>query len=310
VIESLNLHHVDGEEYHKDGKGAVVWRATFDKYILDLAIQAGAAFEEQSPLLQIEETSQDISAGDYPYVIHTPSKTLHSRFVIAADGVNSPTLKQLGFPAFTNNDLVLTITREARVGADKIAECLGSDSVHLFFGCENFISMGYAWLFPKEDTISVGWGNLVSKIRDRRVRDAYQIFLDLPICKEVLQSAEILRDKPHMIPVGARAGISRNGVLGVGDAIGAVDPISGKGIPYALMSGQVAAQTIKAAENKGKLDRLPELYARAINSKFGAVLKQKGIMRNKIFSSDEMLKHFLDLWQTHHSSEILAKKLL
>jgi flavin-dependent dehydrogenase len=170
--------------------------------------------------------------------------------------------------------------------------------------------MGYAWLFPKEDTISVGWGNLLSKIRNHHVRDAYQCFLDLPKCKELLRGAEIIRDVPHLIPVVFRAEIARNGVLGTGDAIGAVDPISGKGIPYALMSGLVAAQTIKTADNKGKLDRLPELYARAVNSKFGAVLKQKGIMRNKIFSSDENLKRFLDLWQTHHSSEILAQKLL
>src|SRR5271157_4619644 len=162
-IESLNLHHVDGELYHKDGKGAVVWRATFDKYVLDLAIQAGADFEENTPLLQIEENTEDTSAVEY--LIRTPSKELHSKFVIAADGVNSPTLKQLGFPAFTKDDLVLTITQEVHVGAEKIAECLGPDSVHLFFGCENFISMGYAWLFPKEDVISVGWGNLVSKIR-------------------------------------------------------------------------------------------------------------------------------------------------
>ena len=42
VIESLELHHVDGEDYSKKGKGAVIWRSTFDKFITDMAIESGA----------------------------------------------------------------------------------------------------------------------------------------------------------------------------------------------------------------------------------------------------------------------------
>ena len=33
IIESLELHHIDGEDYSKKGKGAVVWRSTFDKFL-------------------------------------------------------------------------------------------------------------------------------------------------------------------------------------------------------------------------------------------------------------------------------------
>src|SRR5665648_908814 len=39
VIESLELHHVDGENYSKKGKGAVIWRSVFDKYLADMAIE-------------------------------------------------------------------------------------------------------------------------------------------------------------------------------------------------------------------------------------------------------------------------------
>ena len=41
VIESLKLHHVDGETYSKEGKGGVVWRSTFDKHLTDMAVDSG-----------------------------------------------------------------------------------------------------------------------------------------------------------------------------------------------------------------------------------------------------------------------------
>ncbi len=308
-IQCLDLHHVDGETFHKVGRGAVVWRSVFDKYLLDLALQAGCKLSEGDPLLRVEAHSP-VHGQDQAFTITTPTHHYASKYIVAADGVNSPSLKQLGFPPFTQDDLVLTITREVRVGESQIAQTLGNDKVHLFFGIAHLIERGYAWLFPKKDAISVGWGNTLAKIQGTTVRNAYQKFLDLPIVKAATKAGELLRDKPHLIPVGFRSEIAKGLALGVGDAIGAVDPISGKGIPYALMSGQLAARSIKHAEDKGVVEQLAQHYTKAINLKFGSVLHKKVELRAKIFSSDECLKKYLKLWETHHSSEILAKGLL
>lgn len=309
-IQCLDLHHVDGEIFHKVGRGAVVWRSVFDKYLLDLALKEGCKLSENDPLLQVEKHPHDADGKDISYLVHTPTNTYSCKYLVAADGVNSPTLKQLAFPSFSQEDLVLTITREIRVGETQIAQTLGNDKVHLFFGIKNLIGKGYAWLFPKKDTISVGWGNTLSLIQGTSVRNAYQKFLDLPIVQTATKAGVLCRDKPHLIPVGFRGEIARDLVLGVGDAIGAVDPISGKGIPYALLSGQLAGRSIKYADDKGKVDQLAQHYIKAVNVKFGNVLRKKVELRNKIFSSDENLKKYLKLWETHHSSEILAKGLI
>jgi len=308
-IQCLDLHHMDGEVFHKVGRGAVVWRSVFDKYLLDLALRAGCKLSENDPLLHLEQKSLVQDGQQFNYLVRSRAGNYACKYVVAADGVNSPTLKLLGFPPFAADALVLTITQEIRVGASKISSELGSDKVHLFFGIKDLIERGYAWLFPKKDTITVGWGNTLSLIRGNSVREAFQKFLDLPLTKIALQGGELLRDKPHIIPVGLRAEFARDRVLGVGDAIGAVDPISGKGIPYAILSGQAAARCIKYAADQGKDEQLPQHYTKAINTKFGTVLRLKVALRNKMFSSDENLKKYLKLWETHHSSEILAQKL-
>ena len=50
IIESLELHHTDGEDFSKKGKGAVIWRNVFDKFLTDMAIDSGAKLKEQEPL--------------------------------------------------------------------------------------------------------------------------------------------------------------------------------------------------------------------------------------------------------------------
>jgi digeranylgeranylglycerophospholipid reductase len=53
VIESLELHHVDGEVFSKKGKGAIIWRNVFDKFLSDMAKDCGAALKDKEKLIEI-----------------------------------------------------------------------------------------------------------------------------------------------------------------------------------------------------------------------------------------------------------------
>ena len=86
VIESLKLHHVDGETYSKEGKGGIVWRSTFDNHLTDMAVDSGALLKEKEPMINLEKK-------DGSYEITTNQDKYTAKYVIAADGVNSPTLK-------------------------------------------------------------------------------------------------------------------------------------------------------------------------------------------------------------------------
>jgi len=301
VIESLELHHVDGETYSKKGKGAVVWRSTFDKFLTDMAVDSGALLKEKELMVDIEKV-------DNFYKISTNKDKYTAKYIIAADGVTSPTLKLLNWPFFKSEDLILTITKEMKTTKSNIDKTLGHDTVHLFFGIESLIRVGYAWLFPKTERITVGWGNQINLVKNSR--EEFKKFLALPLVKLALNNSTMETFKPHLIPVGLRSKLYEDNVFAIGDAGGIVDPISGKGIPYAMMSGQFAIDTIKTCEIKDKLDQLGSVYERNLNKKFLRVLKAKRILRDKIFQSDENLKTFLSLWENHRSSEIAMKNLM
>ena len=301
VIESLELHHVDGESYSKKGKGAVVWRSTFDKFLTDMAVDSGALLKEKELMINIEKV-------DDFYKISTDKDNYTAKYIIAADGVTSPTLKLLNWPFFKSEDLILTITKEMKTTKSNIDKTLGHDTVHLFFGIESLVRVGYAWLFPKTERITVGWGNQINLVKNSR--EEFKKFLALPLVKLALNNSTMETFKPHLIPVGLRSKLYGDNVFAIGDAGGIVDPISGKGIPYAMMSGQFAIETIKTCEIKDKLDKLGSVYERNLDKKFLRVLKAKRILRDTIFQSDENLKKFLSLWENHRSSEIAMKKLM
>ncbi|MFX1448938.1 MAG: NAD(P)/FAD-dependent oxidoreductase [Promethearchaeota archaeon] len=301
VIESLELHHVDGETFSKKGKGGVVWRSTFDKYLTDMAVESGSLLHEKEPMINLEKQNGT-------YRITTPQDKYTAKYVIAADGVNSYTLKLLKWPFFASENIILTITEERKTSNSSIDEHLGSDAVHLYFGIKNLITVGYAWLFPKAETITVGWGNQVNLIKNSR--EEFKKFTSLPSVKQALKNSTLEIFKPHLIPVGLRPKLYEDNVFAVGDAGGIVDPISGKGIPYAMMSGKIAIESIKTCEKRDKLDKLGTTYEKLLDRTFLKILKAKRIARNKIFENDETLKKFLKLWETYRSSQIIMNKLL
>ena len=301
IVEKLILHHIDGEIYSKKGKGAVIWRNKFDKFLTNMATTSGAELKQNEELLDIKKINSR-------YLINTSNSKYSAKYIIAADGVNSRTLRNLKWEKFNKEDLILTITQEMRLNKKIIDDRLGKDEIHLFFGIKDLIPLGYAWLFPKKDIITVGWGNQIGKIKNSRIE--FNKFLNCPLVNHSIKNAKLTIYAPHLIPVGIRSILYNDSVFAVGDAGGIVDPISGKGIPYAMMSAEIAIQTIKYCEKKGKEEKMGETYIKKLNRSFLSILKQKRKLRERIFQSDEKLKTFLELWQNHRSSEIILKNLL
>jgi geranylgeranyl reductase family protein len=302
VIESLELHHSSGATFSKKGKGAVVWRGVFDKFLTDIARDKGVPIRDDEKLQSI---TRNESTNEYKII--TSKGVYIAKYIIAADGVYSDTLRGLNWPNFAQEDLVLTITHEIKSNPNHIARTLGADAVHLFFGISDLIPLGYAWLFPKSDVITLGWGNNLARIKNTKAEFAK--FYNLPLVQNSILNNQIQIKRGHLIPVGVRPQIFHENVFAAGDAGGFVDPISGKGIPYAMLSGKIAIESIHRAEQKGKLDQVGGIYERKLDTEFLAALKIKKQFRFKIFQNDETLLKFLSLWQNHRSSEIIAKKL-
>jgi flavin-dependent dehydrogenase len=163
-------------------------------------------------------------------------------YLIAADGANSVVARSLGLRA--KKVLAGALEVEAKV-PDEVQERFAENPV-LIFGD---LAVGYLWIFPKKNHLSVGIGALRPKPGElqsvlRRVMQRYGIPLNgdqhghpLPIY--------VRREQLHT----ARTFL-------VGDAAGVVDPLTGEGIRFAIKSGRMAAQAILAHD--------PQQYARRL----------------------------------------------
>jgi flavin-dependent dehydrogenase len=211
----------------------LMMRASFDAYLLrhaDAEIREGVAVRAVS-----EET-------DSVTVTTTRGERIAANYVVAADGANSIVARSLGL----RRQKVLAGAIEIEANVPDAIRARFAENPFLIFGD---IDVGYLWIFPKADHLSVGIGALHPRPGElqsvlQRVMQRYGISLDgvrhghpLPIYTR--------REQVH----------TRRTFL-VGDAAGLVDPFTGEGIRFAIHSGRMAAEAILAGDPQQYAQRL------------------------------------------------------
>lgn len=154
--------------------------------------------------------------------------------VIGADGVHSGVARALFGRPFD----------PATIGFALEAEVPGAP------GSETELDMtalpwGYGWDFPKAQGRTLGIGGVAVQDKDLRPR-----FYDWLRARGV--DPGTVKIKGHHLPSGAsRAKPGRGAVLLAGDAAGLVDPVTGEGIGWAILSGRLAAEAAAEALRAG-----------------------------------------------------------
>lgn len=201
---------------------ATVMRDKFDSYLLD---HVRAEVKQGIAVRKIVETTDRVS------VETTAGDVFESRYLIGADGAKSVVARDLKLRRGRTTAAAI----EAEVFVAPELQQRFSDSLAFIFGD---IQMGYAWIFPKAEHLSVGiaalhpqHGELQSAMT--RVMKRYGISLEgVPL-------------HGHPIPIYTRSEpISTSRTLLIGDAAGLADPFTGEGIRLAIKSGRLAAQAI------------------------------------------------------------------
>jgi len=213
----------------------MVMRDRFDHFLLEKARRVGSEVHESESVTSCRQLPDGIE-------VTTDRGRYLSKVLIGADGANSLVAQQL-FPGRRSRRMA---TLESEVPIGLAPHYPGTGRALIDIGAT---PAGYAWIFPKQERLSVGVGDLrgglasPKKIFDQFVRD-----------EKGLAPWKVPRPVGHPLPVfsednlakGDResVGLVSGKALLVGDAAHLIDPLFGEGIYYAVRSGQLAAESI------------------------------------------------------------------
>ncbi|HJM96885.1 MAG TPA: FAD-dependent monooxygenase, partial [Acidimicrobiales bacterium] len=214
---------------------AVVPRLELDVELLKLAESSGVHLETPVSFSGITQHE------DYVSITTTNGRTLHGRYVIAADGMWSSVRKAVGggikgyrgdwhaFRQYFSNT--------------------GSDAQHLTVWFEPDLLPGYVWLFPLPgQRANFGFGIL--RDHSHRIQEMGRLWRDIlnrPRIRSVLGEGAVPEGTHKAWPIPTRMKNlepSKGRVIFVGDAMGVADPMTGEGIAQALHTGRLAAASI------------------------------------------------------------------
>jgi digeranylgeranylglycerophospholipid reductase len=244
VINGANIYAPNMEHVRVDfgeAGGYVLERKVFDKWLAFEASRAGAYVQANTEVLDV------IKEGSYVrgVVVNENGKPrkIHSKVVVAADGVESTIARKAGLD--TVNQLVnVDSGYQYEMSNLKIKE---PDKIHLFFGNE-MAPRGYVWIFPKgEDIANVGIGTAMT---EKPAREYLDMFIEAH--PEIFKGAGIIEVNAGGIPVGGLLeNMVANGLVVVGDAAHQVNPIHGGGMKEGTIAGRIAANVIERCLKEG-----------------------------------------------------------
>jgi digeranylgeranylglycerophospholipid reductase len=146
---------------------------------------------------------------------------------------------------------------------------------------------GYAWVFPKKNTVNIGIGEFQSAISKEKPRiplkETYEKFITTLKEEKLLpMDFPVENLKGATLPIFPLENTFGNRVVLCGDAAGFINPITGEGIYYAMVSGQIAAEVIADGLKSHDLShRFLSRYQTLWNNEFGKDLKALGRFNNQ-----------------------------
>jgi geranylgeranyl reductase family protein len=221
---------------------AVVPRALFDARLVRAALAAGAVLERRRVRTVVQDGTAVVVDG-----------VLRARTVIGADGAESVVRRQCG---------------AGRPGAGTVAVALrGYAPAAPWPPGEQRLVMttahwpAYAWVFPVGDgTANVGYGELLRATPPTRAQLTRRLH-------DLLPGLPAVPLRGHRLPLSpGRPGVGHGRVLLAGDAASLINPLTGEGIYYAVLSGALAGTAATTPDPAGT-------YRNALRRRLGRHLR-------------------------------------
>ena len=268
--------HSPSLKYHIEFHGekpvvAMVTREKFDHGLALIAVDNGAQFLDGKQVKDVH------ISPDKAVVTLEDQTTISSDVVIGADGIPSTIARKSGLTP-QNKKVNVCVFQEYKLDEKTLDEYATKERIgHLHLMYENI--PGYAWLFPKKDCVNIGVGEFMPfrKYTTKKVNliETYNSYFKmLQQDKLIPKDLKIGKVKGGSVPIYPLEQTYSERLLLCGDAAGFINPVSGGGIHFAMVSGENAATVISDAfENENFKSSFLSRYQQLWMEEFGKDLR-------------------------------------
>lgn len=240
-------------------------RQSFDSFMRKLAEKSGVKIIE-AELINIDKNKSTVRKKTGEVL------EIYSKYIIAADGVNS---RVCSIKGLLKPEYYWTVSLHIPENFINTR-----DTCEFWFG-NSHASFFYSWVFPGVNYFSVGTGAEDIK----KLKTLINNFVEKRFAGKLNINSFKLR--AYKIPKWGRRSFFKENIIFCGDALGTVMPISFEGIYYSMKSAQFASESI--------VQKDLNLYKKLWDEKF---LKQFNIMKkfqDYIFGNDERIDSWLNI---------------
>ena len=220
----------------------MVLRKPFDAGLVTIATQAGAVFQERE---RGGEGHREPTARHG----HARGRRYHRRPLCHRRGRRG---KPHGTAARgirrTPENIGASVLEEYPVAQQVMDRFFGDQRrLHVYLNASGIA--GYGWVFPKKEHLNIGVGEFYQALGPRQpkhnLKTAYAQFLELLKTQKVIPEAiHALSPKGGVFPTHPQRRMYGDHSLLCGDAGGLTQPLTGEGIYYAMISGEIAGKTL------------------------------------------------------------------
>jgi geranylgeranyl reductase family protein len=246
-------------------------RGALGRYLIDRVKKAGGRVDTGTSVVDLAKTLGSNRSRQYELTCKTSGREtqkLVTELLIAADGANSLVNKKTRVHApFKPNQLGQCVQYQIELGNNLIDKRIG-DRNEVYYG-HDVSPFGYAWIFPKDNLVTVGVGALLSTVRTNLRKYLDHFVRKHPVARERLEGGKVVKFEAAICPLsGLVTPTYEDNLVAAGDAAGHCSAISGEGMYYSMfagkLAGEICSQAIKTSDFSAGYLRKYELAWRKV----------------------------------------------